>query len=367
MATGSSPGVVILWCALAWLHGATVGTAIGDYDLLVRFLWVTSTLLVPVLAAWRYRRLVRLAAAWSFLVLCTYVMLLVKSAVFYLKTPGDPGDINSQPLPDLGHDLLVGVAAAVTPAVRVPLLGVSIAARALPDVLMTLLVIATGIFVITQRQRLVIARRLFVISGVLLLIRAIVSAVTFVPGAGGAQCHASDDSGAGTGSHSLHPKAVVLRTISLLVPTTLSYSSGLVDVTGAGEQGRCRDIFFSGEALALAMCAVTWHTYYPSSRQYINRVKLCVWAWAVGAMALLLALRLHYTLDVLLAVYFSTTVTSAYHRLADDVRRGHAFVSKFFFDEHVVLPWMEWLEDMEEEEGEEEEEEVRDDYHEHAD
>ena len=144
--------------------------------------------------------------------------------------------------------------------------------------------------------------------------------------------HYSHGASGASASGSIDAREVVLRTITLLIPQFYE----------PGEQ--CHDIVFSGQAMMLALCAATWHFYFPQSRAYLNRVKLLVWAWAIVAMLLLIALRVHYTLDVMLAVYFSITFCSAYHRMAHDVATSHEFVSVLVIDKYVLLPMIEWLE-----------------------
>jgi hypothetical protein len=58
----------------------------------------------------------------------------------------------------------------------------------------------------------------------------------------------------------------------------------------------------------------------------------------------ILAVRLHYTLDVVLAVYFSITVWSAYHRIAHDIAVGHHFSMIWFIDHVLIYPAIRWLE-----------------------
>ena len=83
--TARRTGLTGLLLVCAWMHGATVGVAIGDREHLVRFLWITSAVFVPVIVAWPHNRVKRLAAAFSFFVLCSFLMALVKAVVFDIK------------------------------------------------------------------------------------------------------------------------------------------------------------------------------------------------------------------------------------------------------------------------------------------
>ena len=65
---------------------------------------------------------------------------------------------------------------------------------------------------------------------------------------------------------------------------------------------------------------------------------------AFGACFGLLLSRVHYTIDVILSVYFSITVWSTYHRLSIDVALGRRFISVWIIDANLVYPAIEWLE-----------------------
>ena len=54
--------------------------------------------------------------------------------------------------------------------------------------------------------------------------------------------------------------------------------------------------------------------------------------------------RMHYSLDVVLALYFTVTVWSSYHRIANDVNIGHRFSAVWVVDALIVYPAIEWIE-----------------------
>ena len=118
---------------------------------------------------------------------------------------------------------------------------------------------------------------------------------------------------------------------------------------------------FSGHSMTLCLQGMVWHTYYPRAPGLrVNFVKLGVWVFIVMGLMSILAVRLHYTLvcmfvivvkswfislicilyislsqDVVLAVYFSITVWSAYHRIAHDIAVGHHFSMIWFIDHGI--------------------------------
>ena len=55
-------------------------------------------------------------------------------------------------------------------------------------------------------------------------------------------------------------------------------------------------------------------------------------------------MRLHYTLDVVLAIFLSATMWTSYHRIANDVAVGQEFVMVWLVDKEVVYPAIRWLE-----------------------
>ena len=106
----------------------------------------------------------------------------------------------------------------------------------------------------------------------------------------------------------------------------------------------CGDMIFSGHSNTALCLALTWHTYYKWVPAQVNVIKTTVWCFALLACLLLVVTKVHYTLDVVLAVYFTVSVWSAYHRLAIEVNLGHRFISVWWVDAFLIYPVMEFLE-----------------------
>ena len=53
---------------------------------------------------------------------------------------------------------------------------------------------------------------------------------------------------------------------------------------------------------------------------------------------------MHYSLDVVLALYFTVTVWSSYHRIANDIIIGHRFSNVWVIDSLLIYPAIEWIE-----------------------
>jgi hypothetical protein len=103
-------------------------------------------------------------------------------------------------------------------------------------------------------------------------------------------------------------------------------------------------MIFSGHTSSAICLALTWHTYYKWVPAKVNVVKTFIWFIAVSACTMLVLTKVHYTLDVVLGMYFTVTVWSSYHRLAIDVKMGHRFISVWWIDSVILYPCMEFLE-----------------------
>ena len=106
----------------------------------------------------------------------------------------------------------------------------------------------------------------------------------------------------------------------------------------------CGDMVFSGHTSVMVLCAMVWHQYYRWVVAPVNVVKTTVWIVTIVGLVNIIATRFHYTLDVLLGFYFTVTVWSLYHRLANDIVLGVRFTTVFVIDGLIVYPAIEWLE-----------------------
>lgn len=73
-------------------------------------------------------------------------------------------------------------------------------------------------------------------------------------------------------------------------------------------------------------------------------MKVSIWVLTLFGLTSIVWVRMHYSLDVVLALYFTVTVWSSYHRIANDVRIGHRFSAVWIFDALIVYPFIEWVE-----------------------
>jgi hypothetical protein len=64
---------------------------------------------------------------------------------------------------------------------------------------------------------------------------------------------------------------------------------------------------FSGHTLVYVLTAMTWTKYFTRYE------KMIVWIIEIGAAITLIGTRMHYTDDVLIALYVAVTVFHIYH------------------------------------------------------
>ena len=109
----------------------------------------------------------------------------------------------------------------------------------------------------------------------------------------------------------------------------------------------CGDMIFSGHTLLIILFCLTFHTYYPKTKHMysVNGVKAMVWILGLVGVFFIIATRLHYTLDVLLAVFLAMTLWNSYHRLANTIVTGAQEVScVWVVDALIIHPLVHFLE-----------------------
>ena len=229
-------------------------------------------------------------------------------------------------LPDVGHDLF--------PAVSV--IGAA-NAHVICDGLLCATGYATAAFVMTQPQRWIIWRRIFLVYGSVVFLRALTLLMTALPDPY-ALCAA-------------HPRAnftwsgipwssVPGDVVSLLGRSNASADDG--DGTGALT---CGDSVFSGHTVLFVLCALVWHTYFPGLVwSPVNPVKLFVWVLSVVGTQLLIITRMHWTLDIALAYYITITTWNFYHGVCDALALDHYLKPVVHVDGVLMYPFIAWVE-----------------------
>ncbi|CAK4071243.1 unnamed protein product [Aphanomyces euteiches] len=291
-------------CVCCWLHGATVGVAVGDALDLAQFFLLSLGVCFVITAIYPTSR--RLAASILFLACAVFLSSLVKSLVFF-RTPNPSNAV----LPDVGHDFL--------PYVPIP-----------PLILLVLVVSGTALFIGFHPLRMVIMRRLLLIYATLILSRTVLALMTFLPDSN-PNCLAEEKS------------VSVKEVVHHFLVTRKGFAEWLDQQRNTTMHG-CRDSIYCGHVTILVLCGMTWHTYYHRVEAPVNWVKSVVWTFVILAMVSSLGRRETYTLDIVLSTYFAVTTWATYHRLANDVLTGHVFTSVWLIDKMIIYPLVEWME-----------------------
>lgn len=258
--------------------------------------------------------LARLAFSVSFFLFFAYVNTVASVAAGH-RTPWiavrdlDGGtDYGKYALPDVGHDLWnwcqvkVGYADGHVPGYRIP------------DVMVSSLTKATLVFIFLHPRRTQMLRRAFVILGIILWMRTLTVTMTQIPDAS-PTCQAQFHDPEGRGAYkrrAIFPGAFKRAWVFMTAPTS--------HIT-------CGDMIFSGHTTFLMLCAMVFNKYcradYMETRIFLRNwqvtealcraLRYAVYAWTAAGAALIIGTRLHYTLDVSLALYTTYWTFHHYH------------------------------------------------------
>ncbi|KAF4520139.1 hypothetical protein B566_EDAN008957 [Ephemera danica] len=166
-----------------------------------------------------------------------------------------------------------------------------------------LLVISVNILfvvIVCHKHRFIVLRRLFVIMGLLYLLRAITMYVTVLP-------LAND-------TYYCAPQANTSLSFLLILQRSATILSGF-GLSMNEKQVYCGDYIYSGHTVVLVICYLFIKEYTP------RRFFLLHWLTAVIAllgMSFILISKAHYTIDVIVAYYVTTRVFWVYHTMANN-------------------------------------------------
>eukprot|EP00941_MAST-03F_sp_MAST-3F-sp1_P000298 g298.t1 len=325
----------VLFClamVLVWIHGITAGVAVND----PRFMsYLLNTFFIFAICAlgFQFERYKRLAAAFLWAAFNAYVMSWMGALTWYRN----PSKIER--LPDIGHDFLpewngnLHLESSILPIIGPRLFGekgINITSHDSVNIIMGVLMLCTAVFVLSLSNRLVVAKRFFVIHGLLMAMRTCTIICTSLPDASPV---CKERTPGETKWENIDFKLVTERWLGMVAP-------GVTNTTVL----TCGDMVFSGHTVVMVLCAMTFHQYYKFVSSAVNPVKFSIWVLCFVGMGSIIATRFHYTLDVLLAFYFTITIWSLYHRLANDIVLGVRFTTIFLIDGVIVYPTLEWLE-----------------------
>ncbi|KAL1459101.1 hypothetical protein WDU94_011109 [Cyamophila willieti] len=170
------------------------------------------------------------------------------------------------------------------------------------DVSEVLIMISTNVMVVVillHRHRFIILRRLFLMLGLLYMMRSVTMFVTVLPMSSRTYTCAEK-------ANSTSPALIAKRVIQLFSGFGLSIN---------GKHTYCGDYIYSGHTTILAMSYMMIQEYSP------KRFFLLHWgAFATGVVGVIMVLTAHghYTVDVLIAYYITTRLFWTYHTLANN-------------------------------------------------
>jgi hypothetical protein len=100
----------------------------------------------------------------------------------------------------------------------------------------------------------------------------------------------------------------------------------------------CGDMMFSGHTTLLSMIALIWHHYFPKVNRVFNPIKIVILMICLTGSMLLVVGRIHYLLDVVVALYLSVTLWASYHSYVTKVISGNIPDQQFFLDGVIIVP-----------------------------
>ena len=254
----------------------------------------------------------QLTAAYVYFLLSFFTMAF-STSVAWFRRPA------SFALPDIGHDLLPEVLSVY-----------GLDAHVICDKLLYTTLVATLGFVCGHPQRETILRRSFVVYGTLMLMRSVTLLLTALPDPY-FRCFTAETGTFGQGWSTMPWRRVVYKFITLF------------DGSASGSL-TCGDLIFSGHTIVFVLCALMWHTYYRPSHVLLNPMKLAIWALSVVGTVLLLVTRMHWTIDIALAYYITTTLWNFYHSTCTALHQKQFIQSVVWIDGRFIYPFIAWLE-----------------------
>mmetsp|Transcript_8203 Transcript_8203/g.16559 ORF Transcript_8203/g.16559 Transcript_8203/m.16559 type:complete len:489 (+) Transcript_8203:26-1492(+) len=265
----------------------------------------------------------RLFVSLLFLLTTGYLNALSSNLAGYrnpqIKIIGPSWAKGTTTLPDLGHDVIGSL--------TLRFLGTSyIDWFELPDIFVSVLGTLTFLLLLLHPRRLLIIRRICIVFGLLNLMRSFTVIVTSLPDAS-PECAKQFSSTSSSYKNQPLPEAITksLRRAFLLIIDPSSHIT-------------CGDMVFSGHTTFLTLTMMAFVEYCRpltgerSGGGILTFIRHLVrLAWAAGLISIV-GTKLHYTLDVCLAVLITVTTWRVYHHT---VR-----VEKL--REHYG--WMKWME-----------------------
>lgn len=258
----------------------------------------------------------QLAAAYTYCLVCMLSMAFSTSIAWFRRPAAFM-------LPDIGHDLLPEM---------LTMLGVD--SHVVCDQLLFATSFATLALVWRHPSRVCILKRFLVVYGSLMFLRAGTLLMTALPDpyslcAQAQNTRLGDSHGRTWGNM---PWSLVLE--------------NMLGLFGNNKHNAmtCGDLIFSGHTVVFVLCALVWHNYYRNSMTTFNPVKLIVWVCSIMGTALLLVTRMHWTIDIALAYYITTSLWNFYHGVCNALAGNHYIKPVLWIDGVLIYPFIAWIE-----------------------
>jgi hypothetical protein len=273
---------------------------------------IMNTFLLCSVLAMFFTKFKQAAVVWAYFCCSLWFMCFATATVWY-RTPK-----TQEQLPDAGFDIFYYV---YTKFVKKALY-----AHKFLDFLVLVMIYGTLIFVFTQHKRFRILMRYLVLHGTLMLMRSLLLLVTTFPDPY-------------PGCQKIIPGTQTWRNISV----QKVWNDAMRMLTNDPNSITCGDACPSGHTFIFILCALTWHSYFPS-KKYFNFIKIIVWGIGISGCCLLVLTRMHYTIDILIASYLTITLWYGYHRILKILESNVPYQHVLGIDGLLLYPAIGWLE-----------------------
>lgn len=215
------------------------------------------------------------------------VFLIATLLMTYVNGIADYRHPGAFRLPDMGHSLVPEITSRPN----------------LPNELLAVSVLSTGILILTHPKRLMVLRRLLVIYSIILVFRSIFVVSTSLP----------DPS----------PKCLQQQPyIPYSQPMPLeksgkenSFWRGVKQTLFPFESTTCGDLIFSGHTVTFMLCSLIWDRYFTGKRSQWPVFLYHI--WTILGLLSIISVRFHYTIDVIVAIFVTISVWQRYHIFVD--------------------------------------------------
>lgn len=262
----------------------------------------------------KHKDMVRLLVSGLYYFFALFLNAITSAIAFY-RNPS-----NLETLPDRGFDFVPRITTLKLP------FGIIINGQEVPDYIYPIVLIITVTLVLSHKNRWYVLQRCLTIWGSIMFLRAVTVLFTSIPDA---SVICSQITPGTTLFKDMNPIRVMSRALAVVMPGSVG------SIT-------CGDLIFSGHTTELILCGMICNAYLPPSK-FSKYLKLIMWGFIIILLYLLIGVRMHYTVDVFLAIYITTTTFNSYHRLAHDVQVKINYTT-LSLDKYFFVPIVDWLE-----------------------